>query len=57
MVQRRSGTGLMKQPVPRGLVSDLVAEDFEGDGALQSGIEGTVDDAHAAHAERRENLV
>ena len=56
MVHASDGFGLSAEPVHGGLVGDgAEAEDLEGDPAVEGGLLGLVDDAHAAVADFSED--
>ena len=54
----RDDARLARQPLPRGQILRAAGrQDLDRDGAIEPGIEGFVDLAHAAGADQREDLV
>ena len=57
MVERGDGAGLAFEPRARiGIGGDLGRQDFDRDRAVEPRIAGAIDLAHAARAERRDDL-
>ncbi len=58
MVQGRSRLGLALEAGQRlGVLGDVIRQELEGDKAMQPGVFGLVDDAHAATADLLNNAV
>ena len=53
MIEGRDGTGFPLESLLRfGVLGQMVGKDLYGDGAIEASIEGTINLAHAACAER-----
>ena len=58
VIQRRDGTGFALEAVLKfGTGGKMRGENLDGDGAVEAGVIGAVDFAHAAGAERGLNFV
>ena len=58
VVQAGDGLRLTLEPLLQiGIGGDMLGEDFNGHGAVQAGVAGFVDLAHAPRADGREDLV
>ena len=58
VVQRGNGAGLPLEPLlQRGVSGNMLRQHFDGDGALQAGVAGFVDLAHAPGAQEGFDLI